>query len=42
MNNPADLSLQTRWGEERIVQVGETKLGRILVVVSTFSGAKSG
>ncbi len=35
-NKPLDLEMQTRNGEERIVQVGETDAGRVLVVVNTF------
>jgi len=33
-NEPLDLEFQLRNGEERIVQVGETDAGRILVVVT--------
>ena len=40
LNNPRDLERQNRNGEERILQVGETKAGRILLIVSTFSGSK--
>lgn len=40
LNNPADLERQNRNGEERILQVGETSAGRILVIVSTFSGRR--
>jgi uncharacterized DUF497 family protein len=35
LNSPFDLSFQERSGEDRVVQIGETKVGRILVVVST-------
>jgi uncharacterized DUF497 family protein len=37
---PLDLERQNRDGEERLLQVGETNAGRILVVVSTFSEAR--
>jgi uncharacterized DUF497 family protein len=40
LNNPVDLERQNRNGEERLLQVGETQEGRILVVVSTFAGSK--
>jgi uncharacterized DUF497 family protein len=36
LNNPLDLELQNRSGEERTVQVGETDAGRVLVVVTTW------
>lgn len=35
-NNPIDLPLQVRNGEERIAQVGETDAGRLLVVITTM------
>jgi uncharacterized DUF497 family protein len=35
-NRPVDLSLEMRLGEERVVQLGETNYGRILIVVSTI------
>ncbi len=34
-NEPLDLELQLRGGEERTVQVGETDADRILVVITT-------
>lgn len=34
-NNPLDLNYEVRNGEIRFRQVGETRLGRILAVVST-------
>jgi uncharacterized DUF497 family protein len=34
-NRPIDQSTELRNGEERIVQLGETNAGRILIVVST-------
>jgi uncharacterized DUF497 family protein len=40
LNGPIDLERQNRNGEERILQIGETKAGRILLVVSAFSGSK--
>src|SRR5277367_5861420 len=39
-NDPFDLEFQTGDGEERIVQLGETATGRILVVVSTWRADK--
>jgi uncharacterized DUF497 family protein len=36
LNNPVDLEVQIRNGEERTLQVGETDAGRILVVVTTW------
>ncbi len=36
LNEPLDLELTLRNGEQRIVQVGETDAGRILVVVTTM------
>jgi uncharacterized DUF497 family protein len=35
-NEPFDLEFQTANDEERFVQLGETNVGRILVVVSTW------
>lgn len=35
LNRPMDLEFHIRNGEERIAQVGETDVGRILIVVST-------
>jgi uncharacterized DUF497 family protein len=40
LNNPIDLERHNRNGEERIVHVGATDAGRILVAVSTFLGMK--
>ena len=40
MNEPVDLELQLRSGEDRMVQVGETDAGRILVVVTTWRNGK--
>jgi hypothetical protein len=40
LNEPLDLTLQQRDGEERTVQVGETDGGRILVVVTTWRRRK--
>jgi uncharacterized DUF497 family protein len=39
-NNPVDLERQNRNGEDRILQLGETNAGRILLVVSTFADGK--
>jgi len=39
-NEPLDVTLQSREGEPRIVQVGETDAQRILVVVTTWRGEK--
>ncbi len=39
-NEPVDVTLQSREGEPRIVQVGETDAQRILVVVTTWRGNK--
>ncbi len=35
-NEPLDLEFQIRNGEERLVSVGETATGRVLMVVTTF------
>ena len=40
LNRPADLESELRNGEERVVQVGETEAGRVLIVVSTMQGQK--
>jgi uncharacterized protein len=40
LNNPVDLERQNRNGEDRILQLGETNAGRILLVVSTFAERK--
>jgi uncharacterized protein len=36
LNDPIDLTLQVSDGEERIVQVGATDKGRILLIVTTW------
>jgi uncharacterized DUF497 family protein len=36
LNNPVDMELQLRNGEARILHLGETNLGRVLVVVTTI------
>jgi uncharacterized DUF497 family protein len=36
LNNPVDLEVQLRSGEERTLQLGETRTGRVLVVVTTW------
>ena len=40
LGNPLDVEVQLRNGEERTIQVGETDLGRVLVVVTTFRGKR--
>jgi uncharacterized protein len=39
-NRPVDLRSELRNGEERVVQVGETDAGNILIVVSTMRDRK--
>jgi hypothetical protein len=39
-NNPLDLEVQYRNGEERVLQIGETNALRILVVVTTWRGSR--
>lgn len=39
-NRPVDLSAELRNGEERIVQIGESGAGRILIVVSAMRDKK--
>jgi uncharacterized DUF497 family protein len=39
-NDPLDLDKQDDEGEERYLQVGETRKGRILLVVSTWRGQR--
>jgi uncharacterized DUF497 family protein len=39
-NRPRDLESELRNGEERVVQVGETDAGRVLIVVSTTRDQK--
>ena len=34
-NNPFDLECQFRNGEQRVVHIGETNAGRILIVIAT-------
>ncbi len=36
LNDPVDLTLQLRDGEERTPQIGETNAGRILVVITMW------
>jgi uncharacterized DUF497 family protein len=38
-NHPIDLVRQDRNGEERFQQIGETRSGRVLVVVTTIRGS---
>jgi hypothetical protein len=40
VNRPIDLDAYLRNGEERMVQIGETNAGKILIVVSTMRDAK--
>jgi uncharacterized protein len=40
LNRPVDLESCLRNGEERVVQVGETDAGKILIVVSTMRDKK--
>ena len=40
LNDPVDLEMQTEEGEERLVQLGETGEGRILIVVTTWRAEK--
>jgi uncharacterized DUF497 family protein len=39
-NRPVDLRSELRNGEERVVQVGESDAGKILIVVSTMRDKK--
>lgn len=41
LNDPLDVEVQLQNGEERIVQIGETRRGRILVVVTTWRREKT-
>jgi len=38
LNDPVDVERQTRWGEERVLQVGVTKAMRFLGLVTTWRG----
>ena len=40
LNAPLDMGQQQRKGEDRLLQVGETKAGRILIVVTTIRNTK--
>jgi uncharacterized DUF497 family protein len=40
INRPVDLESEFRNGEERVSQIGETDVDRILVVVTTMVGKK--
>ena len=40
-NNPLDIGKQTREGEERLMQIGATLSGRVLVVITTLRGVKT-
>jgi uncharacterized protein len=40
LNLPLNLDYQNRDGEDRLLQIGETDAGRILVVASTVRGSK--
>ena len=37
-NDPLDLEMQTEDGEERLLQLGATDKGRILIVITTWRG----
>jgi uncharacterized DUF497 family protein len=39
-NNPIDVEVQVRNGEERTLQIGETTARRVLVVVTTWRGTR--
>jgi predicted DNA binding CopG/RHH family protein/uncharacterized DUF497 family protein len=39
-NRPIDMGHQTRHGEERLMQIGATLSGRVLVVITTRRGGK--
>ena len=39
-NDPLDLELQLRDGEERVLQIGETNAFRVLLVVTTWRGER--
>jgi uncharacterized DUF497 family protein len=36
LNDPLDLEMQTEDGEERLIQLGKTNKGRILIVITTW------
>jgi uncharacterized DUF497 family protein len=36
LNDPADVERQTRWGEERLLQIGSTDAMRLLGLVTTW------
>jgi uncharacterized DUF497 family protein len=40
-NSPLDIGHQGRNGEDRLMQIGATFSGRILVVITTLRGAKT-
>lgn len=40
LSNPIDMGIQDAEGELRLMEVGETAQGRILVVISTMRGEK--
>jgi uncharacterized DUF497 family protein len=39
-NRPLDLNSELRNGEERVMQIGETDAGRVLIVITTMQGKK--
>jgi uncharacterized protein len=39
-NRPIDMGHQTRHGEARLMQIGATLSGRVLVVITTLRGGK--
>jgi uncharacterized DUF497 family protein len=40
-SNPLDLGQRTRNGEDRLMQIGPTLSGRVLVVITTLRGVKT-
>ena len=40
-NSPLDIGKQARNGEERLMQIGETLSGRVLIVIPTLRGKKT-
>jgi uncharacterized DUF497 family protein len=40
-NSPLDIGKQARNGEERLMQIGETLSGRVLIVITTLRGKRT-
>lgn len=40
LNRPVEVGSELRNGEERVAQIGETDVGRVLTVISTMAGEK--